>query len=46
VLSVPKSLNGFTLWNWVLAVYMLVSFGYPLLQFFVMDVHNALAWGW
>jgi cytochrome c oxidase subunit 1 len=46
VLSLPRPLNGFTLWNWVLAVYMLVSFGYPLLQFFVLDVHNALAWGW
>lgn len=46
VLSLPNSLNGFALWNWILVVYMVVSFGYPILQFFVMDTHNALAWGW
>jgi cytochrome c oxidase subunit I len=46
VLKVPKSMNGFALWNWILVVYMAAGFGYPLLQFFIMDVQNALAWGW
>lgn len=46
VLSIPKPLNGFALWNWILVVSMAVSFGYPTLQFFFMETHNALAWGW
>jgi cytochrome c oxidase subunit 1 len=46
VVSLPKALNGFALWNGVLVVYMAVSFGYPIAQFFIMDVRGALAWGW
>lgn len=46
VVSLPKPLNGFALWNWVLVVYMTVSFGYPIAQFFIMDVQEALPWGW
>jgi cytochrome c oxidase subunit 1 len=46
VLSLPKPLNGFALWNWILVVYMTVSFGYPIAQFFILDTHNALRWGW
>jgi cytochrome c oxidase subunit 1 len=45
VLSVPRPLNGFALWNWILLVAMVVSFGYPLLQFFFIGTHNALPWG-
>ncbi len=45
-LNLPKPLNGFSLWNWFLVVAMLISFGYPTLQFFFMETHNALAWGW
>jgi cytochrome c oxidase subunit 1 len=46
VLSIPAPLNGFALWNWILVLYMGVDFGYPILQFFIMETHNALAWGW
>ena len=45
-LNLPKPLNGFALWNWILVLAMAVSFGYPTLQFFFMETHNALAWGW
>lgn len=45
VLALPKPLNGFALWNWILVFYMAVSFGYPLLQFFFIGAHNALRWG-
>ena len=45
-LNLPKPLNGFALWNWFLVVAMVISFGYPTLQFFFMETHNALAWGW
>jgi len=46
VLRLPKPLNGFALWNTILVIYMVMGFGYPLLQFFLMEPHNALAWGW
>jgi len=46
VLRLPGPLNGFALWNAILVVYMLMDFGYPLLQFFLIEPHNALAWGW
>jgi cytochrome c oxidase subunit 1 len=42
----PWPLNGFVLWNAILVVYMVMGFGYPLLQFFLIEPHNALAWGW
>ena len=42
----PAALNGFTLWNWILVFYMAAGFGYPILQFFILDIQNAVAWGW
>jgi len=38
----PNALNGFGLWNAVTAFMMLVAFGYPIAQFYLMDVHPAL----
>jgi cytochrome c oxidase subunit 1 len=34
---VPASLNGFGLWNALVAVLMLVAYGYPIAQFFIHD---------
>jgi cytochrome c oxidase subunit 1 len=34
--SVPSSLNGFALWNGIVLVLMLVAYGYPIGQFFVL----------
>ena len=31
----PASLNGFGLWNILVAVLMLVAYGYPIAQFFI-----------
>ncbi|MEG0820217.1 MAG: cbb3-type cytochrome c oxidase subunit I [Burkholderiaceae bacterium] len=45
VFSVPASLNGFALWNWLLLVLMAVSWGYPIAQFFLIRQFNALPWG-
>ncbi len=36
---VPPSLNSFGLWNGILAVLMLVAYGYPIGQFFWMKPH-------
>jgi cytochrome c oxidase subunit I len=38
----PNALNGFALWNWLVLFLMVVAYGYPLAQFFLMDVHPAL----
>jgi cytochrome c oxidase subunit 1 len=34
--AVPASLNGFALWNVILLALMLVAYGYPISQFFVL----------
>jgi cytochrome c oxidase subunit I len=42
----PEYLNDFTLWNKVIAVLMLISFGVPILQFFFMDTFGSPGWGY
>jgi len=44
-LNVPKPLNGFALWNGIVAVWMVISYGYPILQFFILDTYGSLGWG-
>lgn len=44
--GLPTPLNGFAVWNWFLVVAMTVSFGYPILQFFVIGTKGAIGWGW
>jgi cytochrome c oxidase subunit 1 len=46
VTNLPELLNDFRIWNWVIAVSMLISFGYPILQFFFMDTFESSAWGY
>jgi cytochrome c oxidase subunit I len=36
---VPPSLNGFALWNAILLVLMIITYGYPIGQFFVLKQH-------
>ncbi len=38
----PRSLNGFVLWNWLVLFLMVVAYGYPLAQFFVIKDYPAL----
>ncbi|RMD70971.1 MAG: cytochrome C oxidase subunit I [Gammaproteobacteria bacterium] len=45
VLSLPRALNGFALWNWILLFYMALDFGYPILQFFIMKTYDPSPWG-
>ena len=40
---VPPALNGFGLWNAVLAVLMIVTYAYPIAQFFVLKQHSVPA---
>jgi cytochrome c oxidase subunit I len=41
--SVPASLNGFALWNAIVLVLMLVAYGYPIAQFFMLPGHSVPA---
>jgi len=34
--KVPNALNGFALWNAILLMFMVVEYGYPIGQFFVL----------
>ncbi|WP_428357619.1 b(o/a)3-type cytochrome-c oxidase subunit 1 [Methyloprofundus sp.] len=46
VKDLPEYLNDFKLWNKVIAVLMLISFGVPILQFFFMDTYGSSPWGY
>lgn len=43
-LNMPKLLNGFGFWVVVIAIYMVVSYGYPILQFFLIDTQGSFPW--
>jgi cytochrome c oxidase subunit 1 len=45
-LSVPKPMNGYALWNGIVAVWMVIAYGYPVLQFLILDTHGSLPWGY
>jgi cytochrome c oxidase subunit 1 len=45
-LSVPKPMNGFALWNSIVAVWMVIAYGYPTLQFLILDTPGSLPWGY
>jgi cytochrome c oxidase subunit I len=40
---VPASLNGFALWNTIVLVLMVVAYGYPVGQFFLLKPHSVPA---
>ncbi len=44
-LRVPKLLNSLALWNWAMLVYMLASYGYPLLQFVFLGTPQTIPFG-
>lgn len=39
-------LNHFKPWNLVVLGLMLISYGYPILQFFILKTYNSLPWGY
>lgn len=43
---VPAWLNGFTVWNLLILALMVLSFGYPIAQFFLMKTYDPTAWGY
>jgi cytochrome c oxidase subunit 1 len=44
--AVSYWLNGFKLWNLVILGLMMLSYGYPILQFFILKTYNPTAWGY
>jgi cytochrome c oxidase subunit 1 len=40
----PRLMNGLAFWFWVVVVYMIASYGYPILQFFILDTHGTVPW--
>jgi cytochrome c oxidase subunit 1 len=46
VTDLPDYLNDIKIWNKVIAILMLISFGIPILQFFFLDTYDSSAWGY
>ena len=44
VVRLPRLMNGFAFWNLILLVYMVASYGYPVLKFFLMETHGTTPW--
>ncbi len=40
----PHLMNSFGFWTALVAVYMIASYGYPILQFFLMDTYGTVPW--
>ncbi|MEA1888455.1 MAG: b(o/a)3-type cytochrome-c oxidase subunit 1 [Pseudomonadota bacterium] len=40
----PKLLNGFGFWVVLIVIYMIASYGYPILQFFLMETFGTVPW--
>ena len=45
-LSVPKPMNGFALWNGIVAVWMVVAYGIPIVQLLILDAPGSVPWGY
>lgn len=51
-LKLPHAMNGFALWSVIVVIYMVISFGYPILQFLLpeslggLETHSPTSWGW
>lgn len=45
VLKLPATLNGFGFWSLIILVYLIVSYGVPIGQFFFMDTHGVPPFG-
>ncbi len=44
--DMPQWVENIKLWNIVIAVYMLASFGIPIAQFFFMETFDSIPWGY
>jgi cytochrome c oxidase subunit 1 len=44
VVRMPALMNGLAFWTLIVVVYMAASYGYPILQFFLMETHGTTPW--
>jgi cytochrome c oxidase subunit 1 len=44
VARMPVLMNSFGFWVGLIVVYMVASYGYPILQFFLLDTHGTVPW--
>lgn len=44
VVGIPKILNGFAFWNFVILIYLIASYAYPIGQFFLLDTYGSMPW--
>lgn len=44
VVGIPKLLNSFAFWNFLIVVYFIASYAYPIGQFFLMDTYGSMPW--
>ena len=40
----PHLMNSYGFWVALIVVYMIASYGYPILQFFLLDTHGTVPW--
>ncbi len=40
----PHLMNSFGFWVVLIVIYMVASYGYPILQFFLLDTHGTVPW--
>jgi cytochrome c oxidase subunit 1 len=45
-MSVPRPMNGFALWNGIIAVWMVVAYGIPIAQLLILDAPGSMPWGY
>ncbi|MCB1772397.1 MAG: cbb3-type cytochrome c oxidase subunit I, partial [Gammaproteobacteria bacterium] len=45
-MSVPRPMNGYALWNGIVAVWMIVAYGIPIAQLLILDAPGSLTWGY
>ena len=45
-MRVPNILNSLSFWNWAMLAFMVVSYGYPILQFFFIGTPGVIPWGY
>ncbi len=45
-LQIPHLLNSLSFWNWAMFLYLLASYGYPILQFWFIGTPGSPVWGY
>ena len=44
VTRMPQLMNSFGFWVGLIVIYMVASYGYPILQFFLLETHGTVPW--